>query len=227
VRFLRLIPFALPLLCTGCASSASKWEREEKKQRVADTRRVEEERMRRLTYGQVQSEGWAELLVPNEHKAFDVNRAIRGSSQTVSTGKARTKEFYFDQKVRPEGYRTHGFWGTKDSALRDEQYATIDANTRGRYQIPNAQKKADTKSAPVKDAREANEKLATRNLPGSNREYLGPESKKVRRAVDPKALANWRGDGVSVHSSDGTVEVGGALRELSIDDVRAILNKNK
>jgi hypothetical protein len=224
VRFLLLIPLAFALLCAGCAS---KWEREEKKQRVADTRQVEEERMRRLTYGQVQSEGWAELLVPNEHKAFDVNRAIRGSSQTVSTGKAQTKEFYFDQKVRPESYRTRGFWGAKDSALRDMKYATGQANSRGKYEIPNAGTKADTKSAAVKDAREANEKLATRNLPGGNREYLGPESKKVRRAVDPKTLANWRTEGETVHYSEGTVEVSGALRELSVDDVRAILNKNK
>ena len=183
--------------------------------------------MRRLTYGQVQSEGWAELLVPNQSKAFDVNRAIRGSSQTVSTGKAQTKEFYFDQKIRPEGYRTRAFWGTKDSALRDAKFATIDANTRGKYEIPNAGKKAATKSAAVKEAREANDKLATRNLPGGDREYLGPESKKVHRAVDPKVLANSQSAGTSVTSTGGTVEVGGTLRQLSIDDVRAILNKNK
>ena len=182
--------------------------------------------MRALTYGEVQSQGWAELLIPNESKAFDVNRALRGYSQTASTGSARTKTFHFDQKVRPEGYRTRAFSGTKDSALRDAKYATIDANTRGKFEIPNARKEANTKSAAVKDAREANDKLATRNLPGGDREYLGPESKKVRRAVDPKVLANWR-DGASVSSTGGTVEVGGTLRELSINDVREILNKNK
>jgi hypothetical protein len=224
VRFLLPLCFASALLCGGCAS---KWERAEKEKRQADTRVAEERRMRALTYGEVQSEGWADLLIPNESKAFDVNRAIRGSSQTVATGSARTKAFNFDQKVQPQGYRTRAFWGAKDSALRDAKYATIDANTRGKYEIPNARKKADTKSAAVKEAREANDKLATRNLPGGDREYLGPESKKVRRAVDPKVLANSQSAGTSVSSSGGTVEVGGTLRQLSIDDVREILNKNK
>jgi len=224
VRFLFPLSLASALLCSGCAS---KWERAEKEKRAADTRVAEERRMRALTYGEVQSEGGADLLIPNESKTFDVNRALRGSRQTVSTGSARTKEFYFDQKVRSEGYRTSAFWGTKDSALRDAKFATIDANTRGKYDIPNARKKADTKSAAVKEAREANDKLATRNLPGGDREYLGPESKKVRRAVDPKTLANSRSAGTSVSSTGGTVEVGGTLRQLSIDDVREILNKNK
>ena len=79
----------------------------------------------------------------------------------------------------------------------------------------------------VKEAREANDKLATRNLPGGDREYLGRESQKVRRAVDPKVLANSQSAGVSVTSTGGTVEVGGSLRELSINDVREILNKSK
>jgi hypothetical protein len=224
VRFLLPVSLACGLLCAGCAS---KWERYEKEKRQADTRAAEELRMRALAYGKVESERGAELMIPNESKVFDLNRAIRGSSQTVSTGRARTKEFYFDQKVRLEGYRTRGFWGTTDSALRDAKFATIDANARGKYEIPNARKKAETKSAAVKDAREANDKLATRNLPGGDREYLGPESKKVRRAVDPKVLANSHSGGTSVSSTGGTVEVGGTLRQLSIDDVREILNKNK
>jgi hypothetical protein len=224
VRFLLPLFFASALLCGGCAS---KWERAEKQKRQADSRRAEELRMRALTYGQVQSEGWAEVLYPSESKVFDVNRAIRGSSHSASTARAQTKEFYFDQKVRLEGYRTRGFWGSKDSTLRDAKFATIDANTRGKYEIPNARKKAETKSAAVKDAREANDTLATRNLPGGDREYLGPESKKVRRAVDPKVLANSHSGGTSVSSTGGTVEVGGTLRQLSIDDVREILNKNK
>jgi hypothetical protein len=224
VRFPIPLSLACLLLCGGCAS---KWERAEKEKRTADTRAAEERRMRALTYGEVQSEGWADLLIPNESKTFDVNRAIRGSSQTVSTGKAQTKEFYFDQKVRPQGFRTRAFWGSKDSALHDAKFATIDASTRGKYEIPNARKKADTKSAAVKEAREANDKLATRNLPGGNREYLGPESKKIHRAVDPKVLANAQSAGTSINSSGGTVEIGGTLRQLSIDDVRAILNKNK
>jgi len=224
VRLLLPISLASALLCGGCAS---KWERAEKEKRQADTRVAEERRMRALTYGEVQSESWADLLIPNESKVFDVNRALRVSNQTASTGSARTKAFYFDQKVRPEGYRTRAFWGSKDSALRDAKFATIDANTRGKYQIPNAGKRAETKSAAVKDAREANDKLATRNLPGGDREYLGPESKKVHRAVDPKVLANSQSAGASVNSAGGTVEVGGSLRQLSINDVREILNKNK
>jgi hypothetical protein len=40
-------------------------------------------------------------------------------------------------------------------------------------------------------------------------------------------LANSQSAGTSVSSTGGTVEVGGTLRQLSIDDVREILNKNK
>ncbi len=224
MRILLPISIACALLCAGCASSL---EKEERKKKVADSRAVEEARIRRLNYGDAGSERGAELMVPDESKAFDLGRATRGSSRTFQTGSAPTKDFDYAQKVQPQTYATRGFWGTKNSALSDKRFATREGATRGKYEIPNATTQAGTKTAAVKDAREAGQSLATRSLVDGDRPYLGPESRKVHKAIDPKTLGDWRTTGRTVDASGNSVEVYGDLKELSVDDVREILNKNK
>jgi hypothetical protein len=201
----------LGLLFAGCASEVEKTER----QRVAEnSRAVEQARMRAIgSVGSeaVTSERGAEILVFDPDKSFDLGKFNTGGLRTHQVGAARTKEYYYEQKMKPTAYRTRDFWGNKRSPLSDRDFATSAAPTRGKYEIPNATTKADTKAMPVNEAREASKMLATRTAPGSQRPYLGKESSRLQKAIDPNQRPpGWSGD----------------LRELTVDDVRAILNTN-
>ena len=116
-----------------------------------------------------------------------------GSTKSYSTGSANVKDFNYMQKVTTKPYASRGFWGAKQSAFADQRFATRAARTTGNYEIPNATKAADTKTAATKQARESDLAMAVRTLPDGSRQYLGKEKKKMETPVDPKEAANWRG----------------------------------
>ena len=195
--------------------------------------------MRALDYGDAGSERGAELLVVDKYKAFNLGAAVTGSSRSYKTGSAQMKDFNFEQKVTTKAYNSRGFWGAKQSAFSDQRFATRAARTTGNYEIPNATKKADTRTAAVKEAREANMAMAVRTLPDGSRQYLGKEKKKMETPVDPKEAANWRGasamvtTGGEIGPSSGRrryitpAERYGQMKEISIEELRELLNKNK
>ena len=195
--------------------------------------------MKALDYGDAGSERGAELLVVDKYKAFNLGAAVTGSSRSYKTGSAQMKDFNFEQKVTTKSYNSRGFWGAKQSAFSDQRFATRAARTTGNYEIPNATKKADTKTAAVKEAREANMAMAVRTLPDGSRQYLGKEKKKMETPVDPKEAANWRGasamvtTGGEIGPSSGRrryitpTEQYGQMKEISIEELRELLNKNK
>lgn len=195
--------------------------------------------MRALDYGDAGSERGAELLVVDKYKAFNLGAAVTGSSRSYKTGSAQMKDFNFEQKVTTKAYNSRGFWGAKQSAFSDQRFATRAARTTGNYEIPNATKKADTRTAAVKEAREANMAMAVRTLPDGSRQYLGKEKKKMETPVDPKEAANWRGasaivtTGGEIGPSSGRrryitpTEQYGQMKEISIAELRELLNKNK
>ncbi len=206
---------------------------------MENTRVVESRRMRALDYGDAGSERGAELLVVDKYKAFNLGAAVTGSSRSYKTGSAQMKDFNFEQKVTTKAYNSRGFWGAKQSAFSDQRFATRAARTTGNYEIPNATKKADTRTAAVKEAREANMAMAVRTLPDGSRQYLGKEKKKMETPVDPKEAANWRGasaivtTGGEIGPSSGRrryitpTEQYGQMKEISIAELRELLNKNK
>ena len=195
--------------------------------------------MKALDYGDAGSGRGAEILVLDKYKAFNLASAVTGSSRTYKTGSAQMKDFNYEQKVTTRSYGTRGFWGSKQSAFSDQRFATRAARTTGNYEIPNATKKADTKTAATKEAREANLAVAVRTLPDGSRQYLGKEKKKMETPVDPKEAANWRGAGAMVTtggeigpSTGGRryitpVERFGQMKEITIEELRELLNKNK
>ncbi len=184
--------------------------------------------MRALDYGDVTSQRGAEILVPNYMKEFDPSRSGVGTARTFGTGGARSKEFNFQQKVRADTYLTRDFQGSKTNTGAERKFAANDANTRGKYTIPNVDKDAGNKTAATKELWDGNKVAATQDLHDGQRPYLGPESKKLNRTMDPKEMADWRNAGKeSVVYGDGTVERISNLKQLSIEDVRELLNKNK
>lgn len=195
--------------------------------------------MRALDYGDAGSERGAELLVVDKYKAFNLGSTVKGSSRSYSTGSANVKDFNYVQKVTTREYNAGKFWGAKQSAFSDQRYATSAARTSGKYEIPNASKRADTKTAATKEAREADMAMAVRTLPDGSRQYLGKEKEKMKVAVDPKEAANWRGASPMVTTGGDMGDAGngrryvtpveriGQMKEISIEELRELLNKNK
>ena len=200
---------------------------------------VESRRMRRLDYGEATSGRGAEIIELDPDKSFNLKNMTTGSSRTFNTGSANVKQFNYEQKVTTKSYNARGFWGAKQSAFSNQRFATRAARTTGNYEIPNATKKADTRTAATKEAREANMAMTVRTLPDGSRQFLGKEKKKMETPVDPKEAANWRGasamvtTGGEIGPSSGRrryitpTEQYGQMKEISIEELRDLLNKNK
>lgn len=181
--------------------------------------------MRTVTNGEAGSMRGAQIIQYDPEKVFDPSRSGIGTVRPYGTKKSGSKEFYA-RGARVDTYRTHGFNDSKSATAAQKKYATSDANTRGKYEIPKAGAEASTKTATTKAAWDAQKKAPSRELADGKRPYLGPESKKLGTAVDPKDLANWR-SGEGVVYTDGVVEKVSTFKQLSIEDVRELLNKNK
>ena len=232
MRFFLPIPLLLALLCAGCASTPmerfnKKLAKQEGSEREENSRRVEQRRVSAAENGDAGSKRGAEILIIDKYKAYDPSRSSVGG-RTYDTGKARVKDFYYDQKAHPGSYGTRDFYGSKKNWSGDLKFAARDANTHGRYAIPNATKAADTKTAATKEAWDAAKTAPTRGLYDGKREYLGPESAKLRTPIDPASQGDWRSAGrESVANSGTSVEKYSTMKPLSIEDIRELLNKNK
>ena len=164
---------------------------------------------------------------------------MKGSTRSYGTGSANVKEFNYEQKVRTKSYAARDFWGSKPSGFTDQRFATRAARTSGNYEIPGATKKAETKTAATKAAREADLAMKVRTLSDGSRQYLGKEKKKMETPLDPREAAKWQGSsgmvtaGGEIGASAGgrkyvtPVEQYGQMKEISIQDLRELLNKNK
>ena len=184
--------------------------------------------MRAINYGDVKSQRGAQILVYDPNKKFDPSRSEIGTTRAVGTGATRTKDFQYAQKARTGNFLTRAFGGSKANAAASKDFATKEALSRGKYEIPNAEKGAESKIATTKSLWDGDKVAATRDLHDGNRLFLGPESKKLGTSMDPKTMADWRSGGnETVSYANGTVERIGNLKQLSIDDVRELLNKNK
>jgi hypothetical protein len=145
---------------------------------------------------------------PEPLKEFNMKQLSRTGteSKTFYTRGARTDSFYYEQKFRataydtPE-YRSKGFWGRLFS------FGTKSAETK-----TYGTKAMETKTAATKDLWDGSKTAKTRDLPDGKREYLGPESKKLHKPLDPDNLPKI---------------TSGEMREIkTMDDVRELLNKN-
>lgn len=226
VRFLLPIPLALALLGAGCSTPMERFNKKLAKQegseRAENSRTVEQRRMMEAESGQAGSQRGAEILVPNKYKEFDPSRNAVGG-RSYNAGQAHTKSFLFAQKAKPESYRAGDFYGSKKAWGGNRLFGAKDANIPG----PFGAKIADTRTAATKEAWDAGRSAPTRALTDGKREYLGPESKKLRQTIDPVTMADWRNTGESVMSTGSSVEKYSTMKSLTIEDIRELLNKNK
>lgn len=143
---------------------------------------------------------------------FDPRQGAVGNGETFNTRAAQSRSFHYDQKVAPTKYETREF-APKTSWFSRLKFWTKEAPVTGRNEVPNLTRKADTKTAAVKEARDAGKTMAVRDVSDGDRVYLGPERAKLDRAVDPnKPLPGWTGN---------------KMDTLSLEEIRELLNKNK
>jgi hypothetical protein len=149
---------------------------------------------------------------PDVTKAFDVRQgSTYFGGQAFRTTDARVIDFFFTQRMAPKGYATTEFKGSKGTWFGDFHFSTKEASAKGKYEIPNAAKKADTKTMPVADAREHDKTKPTNSFANGKRPYLGPEAERLHLLLPADRAVGWTGD----------------LKPMTIDDVRTLLNKNK
>ena len=231
VRFPLPVALCFALALVGCATPQEKLARQQKKaarqEAAANTRATEQRRMLAIENGEVNSGRGAEIYMPDKTKVFDPSHATASAAHSYGTSQAHTKDFNTDRNIRLDTYQTRDFYGSKPNQAGQRTYATGEAATKGKYLLTDATKKAGTKTAATKEAWDANKVAPTHALADGSRLYLGPERKKLNQQIDAKELANWRNGGESVIYTDGAIEKVSNVKQLSIDDIRELLNKSK
>ncbi len=135
--------------------------------------------------------------VREQNKSFNQYRTF----ESGTGGSGAVRDFHYVQKVSPKGFETKGF-ATKNHWAGDFKFATTEANTKGRYAIPNATAEYDTKPMKVKDARESEKTYDARTYDANT---FTPDAKS-QKLLDAR-YANQK--------------------PKTIDEIRELLNKNK
>jgi hypothetical protein len=168
------------------------------------------------------------LIKPDKEKVFNLEQLTpfgRSKSEFQARG-ANTNSFYFQQKFQPKGYQTESF-ETKSSRYTDFKFATKDARTKS-FET----KSAPVKTAPVKDAREGSKTAATSEFSEANRTsgFKGRNQAlfdKEGPAAQAKIGPGFGGSRFSIPGGPESASWAGDLKQLTVEDIREILNKNK
>ncbi|MEI8342368.1 MAG: hypothetical protein WCH43_12650 [Verrucomicrobiota bacterium] len=132
------------------------------------------------------------------------NKSFYGGKSFHSSSPAYTKNFYFTEQYSPKGFTTASYSHSSITPYATRDYSTTSANTKGRYEIPNATKKAvDNKTADTKESSDSNKGYSTREYTNT-REYR--ERGKSQDSFDLKKKDE---------------------KPMTVDQVRELLNKNK
>jgi hypothetical protein len=146
------------------------------------------------------------------------NSSFGGADRKAQSKAASVKNFDGLKPFESKAFSSKAYAGTKTSSLKDEKYAVNSAELKGKYEIPNATKKQDTKTVPVNASRDSNKTVAVDASREANQKFFGKGRSQdrmdaVKGPPEEKALA--RGG------------YGGDLKQLTIDDIRELLNKSK
>jgi hypothetical protein len=215
MRYLALIA----ILITGCAATPDK---QQLKVAEANTRALEQMRMKAVTNGEVTSHRGAEVLCPNPGKVFDPQSASFSGRKTVSSGRsvstkaAYTNEFYFQDRVRTRAFDTRNFT-TKTSWQTDRAFETKAAPTKESW---FSKRTAKTKTYDTKAASGTDKALPVREMAEANRGFVAKGRRQAEYDSKGPAAQGFGGERISGESWSGD------LKPLTIDDVKNILNKN-
>ena len=154
------------------------------------------------------------ILKPDMSKPFNLEKAPFGGKRAYQGSSANVKEFYAPQRYGPREYQAKDFTGSKGSWFGNAKFNTESAAPKGKFEIPNATRKADTKTLAVDDARESSKTMKTSKYATGEITWRGRSQDKL------DSEKGGPGDSKPLGYS-------GDFKVMSIDDVRELLNKNK
>ena len=216
VRIMRFLPL-VALLFAGCASKVVDNQLNEE---TANSRAIEQVRMRYIADGRAASDRGAEIAVPSEHKSFNLAAMNPNVGKSTYGDRAsRTSTFNFTNSARTKPFSTGNF-NAKEAYLGDAKYSTKSATVTKRTWFPRLLTR--TKTYDTRTARDAEKAAPIRGLPDGERPFLN----KGRRQAD----LDRNGQRLKPEGRYGDNDLGpaytGELQEMSIDDVKKLLNKN-
>ena len=119
--------------------------------------------------------------------------------------------------------RSRAFPPTAVKELR--KFTSGEAYVKGKYTIPEGKLDA-TKTAATKKLWDGNKVAETNAVHDGSRQFLGREQAKLGNAIDPKSLADWRTGETVIYNGSGA-DRASTFKQLTIGDIRDLLNKNK
>jgi hypothetical protein len=152
-----------------------------------------------------ESEGMKRILHPSLNPATSLQDMsfYGGADKGFSTKSGNVKSFQWIDLFRLKSFAGSKKYGAKDYWTGDYEAGGKKARTQGNYSIPNAETKAEVKTNPVKEDRDAGKTQETRDY-DKNRPYLVPG--KAQKALDSEQEAQ---------------------KPLTVDDVRKLLNTTR
>lgn len=209
---MRLLTLLLAASLSACASRKNP---DELNTATANTRAIEQVRMRAVTSGDVTSERGAQVLVADPTKEFNPNAARFGGGRAVAGKAAQTNDFQYVDRVRTRSFVSKEYV-SKGAWMGNMKFATKDAPTKTSW---FARRSAQVKTYDTREARDASKTAATRALPEGERAFVAQGRTQAALDVDGRSRIPF-----------GTTTVGpswsGELKQLTIDDVKSLLNKN-
>lgn len=159
------------------------------------------------------------IMRPNMSMEYNLeNSTLGGVDRKAPTKSASVRKFDGLKPFESRSFSSKAYAGTKSSWLKDEKYAVGSAETKGKYEIPNATKKQDTKTVPVTTSRDSTKAVAVNSSREANQQFFG-------RGRSQDRMDSVKGSpGEKALSAGG---YGGDLKQLTIDDIRDLLNKSK
>ena len=123
-----------------------------------------------------------------------------GKTFNQTTSPAYTKNFYFTEHYSPKDYSTKSYYGV--TPYSTGKFETHGANTKGNYEIPNASKKADSKTFETKESSSS----------GKSYSISGYQTREFRDKGKSQALFDQQKK---------------EEKPMTVDQVRDLLNKSK
>ena len=170
-------------------------------------------------FGQQQEKMIDRLLKkPDATLNYDVRKSTFGTDRSFSSKSAPSKEFSGARAFSAKSFNAKSFAGTQKAWMADTKYGTKEADTKGRYQIPNSDKSPALKTVDVKESSDARKTVDTRASPEEGRSFFAKGRSQDRFDME-KGVPSERGRTPVGYSGD--------LKPMTIDDIRTLLNKNK
>ncbi len=161
-----------------------------------------------------------EILRADETKAFNLSSAKFGTAVSITGKKTSTSEFQFVDKTRTKSFATKELF-SKPAWGAGSTYETKTAQTKESW---FSRFTASTKAFVTRESSDANKNLQGGTLPGSEKQFLPRGRRQAELDAD---RAEGRAPKLPVGDDrDGGQSWSGDLKPLTIQDVKALLNKN-